>query len=297
MDDKEFARLVALELGEDVAAETEHVIAGERPAVDNTRALCLSEAMATAGFLTSCAQLAVQIWQARQDRALLVLALAEGLDDRPELASRLDPEKRLGIVARIVDKIIPENFGSSPSLSALKQLSKKDWVSEWLGIDGNSVRTRDMTTPVLMPFADMDNFIVYTPIHWTPPEGAAAGIPRSVSVPAGFVTDLATIPPYFWWTVQPTGRHGHAAILHDWLYWEQGVSRATADRVFELAMSELEVAPPLRKAMWAAVRVGGGAYWDEAIDEKRRGKNRVLKKFPDKPVSWKDWSNQPDVFA
>ncbi len=71
------------------------------------------------------------------------------------------------------------------------------------------------------------------------------------------------MPPYFWWAVAPSGRHGHAAILHDWLYWEQGVPRAAADRVFETAMAELEVALPVRKAMWAAVRVGGGEYWAE----------------------------------
>jgi hypothetical protein len=288
MDDKELARLVAADLGADVAA------AVATPERDATRAFGLGETMAVGSFVASCAQLAVQIWQARQDRALLVLALAEGLDGRPELASRLDPERRLGLIGRVVNKLVPERFGASPSIPAQKPQTRKDWIAEWLGPDDP---TRAMNSPVLMPFAEMDHFIVYKPIHWTPPAGADASLPRAISVPTGFVTDLASIPPIFWWAIRPTGRHGHAAILHDWLYWEQGVSRAVADRVFEVAMAELDVDRAVRKAMWAAVRVGGGDYWLDATAERRQGKNRVLKRMPDKPVSWEDWRKQPDVFA
>jgi len=288
MDDKELARVVALDLGPDVAK------ALDAPETDPTRMLGISETVAIASFLATSAQLAVQIWHVRQDRALLVLALAEGLDGRPELASRLDPEKRLGLLGRMVDRLVPERFGSSPSLPAEKPTSKKEWILGWLGGDE---ATRKMTQPVLMPFADMDNFIVYKPIHWVPPEGAPKSLPRSITVPRGFVTDLATIPPYFWWAIKPTGRHGHAAILHDWLYWEQGCSRAVSDRVFEVSMAELNVDPSVRKAMWAAVRVGGGRYWDEDAADKKKGKSLVLKRMPDKPVSWDEWRKEPDVFA
>jgi Protein of unknown function (DUF1353) len=294
MDGKELARLVAADLGHDVVSAVENPLPpGE---ASRTFGAGLTETMAVASFLASSAQLAIQIWQVRQDRALLVLALAEGLDERPELASQLDPEKRLGILARLVNKLVPERFGSSPSLTSDAPKTKQQWVSDWLGLGGND-RTRAMTSPVLMPFADMDNFVVYTPIYWTPPDGAPANLPRSITVPSGFVTDLATIPPYFWWAIRPTGRHGHAAILHDWLYWEQIVSRAVADRVFEVAMAELAVDLPTRKAIWAAVRVGGGEYWTGAASEKKDGKNRVIKRLPDKPVSWKDWSRESDVFA
>jgi Protein of unknown function (DUF1353) len=215
--------------------------------------------MAIGTFLTGCAQLAVQIWQARQDRALLVLALAEGLEGRPELASQLNPERRLGLVGRIVNAIVPERFGSSPSIKADKERSKKEWLGQWSGhVDADGKRA--MTQPVLMPFADMCNWIVYKPIYWTPPADAPADLPRQVGVPEGFVSDLASVPSYFWWALPPTGRYGHAAILHDWLYWEQSCTRTVADKVFEVAMAELAVDLPLRKAMWAAVRVGGGQY-------------------------------------
>ena len=116
-------------------------------------------------------------------------------------------------------------------------------------------------------------------------------------MPANFVSDLATIPPYFWWALPPTGRYGHAAILHDWLYWDQSCSRAIADRVFEVAMAEVGVDTALRKAMWAAVRVGGGKYWDAVPEDKRLKKNRVLRRLPETPVTWAEWQAEPDVFA
>jgi hypothetical protein len=143
----------------------------------------------------------------------------------------------------------------------------------------------------------MDNFVVYKEIYWTPPAGAPLQLPPIVRVPEGFLTDLASIPQFFLWAVSPTGRHGHAAILHDWLYWDQKVPREVADLVFETAMAELEVSAPVRKAMWAAVRVGGGRYWTEATEEKQRGGSRILKKLPNKPVSWSEWQKTPDVFA
>src|SRR5258708_811987 len=112
MDDKELARAVAAELGEAVATETERNLRGDASAGDTTRGL--TETMAVASFLASCAQVAVNIYQARQDRALLVQALLDGAPSNP----RLDPERRLGLIARIVDRLIPESLSASPSLGA-----------------------------------------------------------------------------------------------------------------------------------------------------------------------------------
>jgi len=231
--------------------------------------------------------------------------LAEGLAGEPELASRLDPERRLGLMARIVNTIVPERIGSSPSIPIGKPVSKQEWLTNWKNESGRPMtqpidkeKGRAMTQPILVPFADMDNWIVYEEIYWTPPGGAPSNLPASVTVPKGFVTDLATIPPYFWWALPPIGRYGHAAILHDWLYWEQDKisSRAAADKVFEVAMAELNVAPALRKAMWAAVRVCGGEYWDQDAAEKLHGGKRVLKRMPETPVTFEEWKTNPDVF-
>jgi hypothetical protein len=292
MDDKELARGVAAELGGDIAAETERALRGEPPASDGTRAFGLTESIAVGSFIASIAQLAVQIYQARQDRALLLQALVERGESNPGLARRLDPEKRLSLIGRIVNRLIPDGFGASPSLDMQSARTKQAWLADWLGLG-----TRSFTPTVLMPFRDMDNFIVYQPITWTPPEKSDEDLPRAVTVPQGFVTDLATIPNYFWWALPPKGRYGHAAILHDWLYWEQRTSRAVADRVFDVAMDEMGVALPVRKALWASVRVYGGNYWVEADAQRKSGGKRVLKRLPDSPaVTWEDWRQRPGVF-
>jgi len=324
MDSESLARAVASDLGPEVLAAVER---SELPGEASSRGL--TEVMAIGSFIAACAQVALQVWHVRKDRALLALALAAGLEaeEDPELAadprlsaakltpeqrkclaSNLDPEKRLGIVARLINRLIPEAFASAPSLPVVTRpgktdpRSKQEWLVDWTGFDSNGVEkthdlTRTMTQAILLPFADMDYWIVYKPIYWTPPANAPKSLPRAVTVPSGFVSDLATIPSYFWWALPPTGRYGHAAILHDWLYWEQSCSRAVADRVFEVAMAELNVDLPLRKAMWAGVRVGGGKFWDEVPAEKRRSGSRVLKRMPETPVTFAEWTSNPGVFA
>src|SRR5215510_9537584 len=140
MDAKALARQVAADLPLDMVAAgfRDQVLAAVEnpmPTSEATRAFGLPEATMIGCFLASSAQVAIQTWQARQDRALLVLALAEGLESRPELASRLDPERQLGIISRIVNAIIPERFGSSPSIKIEKQRTKQEWLIDWTGYD------------------------------------------------------------------------------------------------------------------------------------------------------------------
>jgi hypothetical protein len=188
--------------------------------------------------------------------------------------------------------LAPEQPGASPSLETAKTTSKAEWLTEWLGSG-----RRAASQTVLYAFRDMDKFAVWEPIKWVPPSGGPKDLPNIVIVPRGFVTDLASVPSYFWWLVQPTGRHGHAAILHDWLYWEQKGTRDLADRVFDVAMGELGVAAALRTTMWAAVRVYGGTYWSAAAEERRSGASRVLCELPaSSQVSWEEWRKRPGVF-
>jgi uncharacterized protein DUF1353 len=293
MDGQALARAVATEEGSNVLAEVDRELGDGVPPRDQARTFGLTETITIGSFLVSCAQLAIQVWQARQDRALLLLDLVEATQHDSSHSAGLDSEKRLDLVGKLVNRLVPENRTSSPSIPARGNTTKADWLKDWLGFG-----TRAWTPTVLMPFADMDNFIVYRPITWTPPASATSDLPRVVTIPRGFVTDLATIPEYFWWALPPSGRYGHAAILHDWLYWDQSSSREIADRVFDVAMDELQVAMPLRKAMWAAVRVYGGKHWLRADAERQNGGSRILKKFPESPtVTWADWRTQPAVFA
>lgn len=43
-----------------------------------------------------------------------------------------------------------------------------------------------------------------------------------IIVPAGFVTDLASVPRMVWSFYPPDGPWAKAAIIHDFLYWTKG---------------------------------------------------------------------------
>jgi len=64
-----------------------------------------------------------------------------------------------------------------------------------------------------------------------------------VVVPAGFVTDFASTPRALWSVIPPTGRYQLAAVVHDFLYWDQGCTREQADAIFRVAMAESNVKP------------------------------------------------------
>lgn len=81
-----------------------------------------------------------------------------------------------------------------------------------------------------------------------------------IEVPPGFKTDFASVPrcPL---TFALMGQYGHAAaVIHDWLYSSDHLSRAAADRVFFNALRSSGIARWRAYAMWAGVRIGGGRY-------------------------------------
>lgn len=82
-----------------------------------------------------------------------------------------------------------------------------------------------------------------------------------VKVPVGFKTDFASIPRVLWRVMPPVDIHRMAAIVHDWLYSQQVVTRKTADLIFEEAMGVLGVPWWKRKLMYWGVRSGGWVAW------------------------------------
>lgn len=84
-----------------------------------------------------------------------------------------------------------------------------------------------------------------------------------ITVPAGFVTDLASIPRAFHWLIPVNGKHRAAAIIHDYLYVTKDRSRAEADSIFLEAMKSSGVRWSQRQTMYLAVRAGGWAAWSK----------------------------------
>lgn len=89
----------------------------------------------------------------------------------------------------------------------------------------------------------------------------------AITVPAGFVTDLASIPRLLHPLIPVNGRHRAAAIVHDYLYASQTTSRAEADAIFLEAMASCGVRWSQRWAMYAAVRIGGWLAWNDRKEQ------------------------------
>ena len=84
---------------------------------------------------------------------------------------------------------------------------------------------------------------------------------REIRVPAGFVTDYASVPIGLWNILPTVGKTDRAAIVHDFLYAVNGVSRGVADAVFAEALDVCGVAAWRRRIMYLGVRVGGWKAW------------------------------------
>jgi hypothetical protein len=82
------------------------------------------------------------------------------------------------------------------------------------------------------------------------------GARRRLEVPAGYMTDFASVPrlPLAYLLAGNTAHR--SALLHDWLYSNQA-GRAFADRVFLAAMAAEGVPWWRRALMYAAVRATG----------------------------------------
>jgi len=75
-----------------------------------------------------------------------------------------------------------------------------------------------------------------------------------VTVPVGFISDGATVPPFLYNYFSPTGRYFGAAIIHDYILWTEH-DWSKANREFKEELSVLDVVTWRRWPMIWAVRV------------------------------------------
>jgi hypothetical protein len=100
------------------------------------------------------------------------------------------------------------------------------------------------------------NFKVLRGFTYRAPE---PGVPTYV-VPGGGDTDLASVPFFLQWFIRSYGKHTLAAVLHDYLWRDRpDVSFKDSNRLFRVAMYELDVPFVRRWLMWAAVSLAGFA--------------------------------------
>lgn len=124
-------------------------------------------------------------------------------------------------------------------------------------------------TPLDTRYLDGRNWMVLQPFEYA--VGSLEKPREIISIPAGFVTDFASIPRILWPIYPPTGPYGKAAVVHDWLYSTEVVfrrrPRADADMVFLEGMVVLEVPWTTRHVLYRHVRMYG---WLVIVLKRRR---------------------------
>ncbi|MCP4982643.1 MAG: DUF1353 domain-containing protein [Gammaproteobacteria bacterium] len=92
-------------------------------------------------------------------------------------------------------------------------------------------------------------------------EIGAKGSSDIINVPIGFHTDFASVPRLLWAFLPRWGKYGNAAVIHDYLYWEQTRSRKESDDILLEGMIVLQVSYLKRYSIYWAVRLAGWWAW------------------------------------
>lgn len=134
------------------------------------------------------------------------------------------------------------------------------------------MRTFTQTLKV-SPLTDGINWVLLETFSYDVDEMNGGG---RIVVPQGFVTDFASIPRYLWVVLPKWGIYGNAAVIHDFLYWDQRRPRAEADKIMLEAMEVLNVPAWQRLAIYNAVNLFGGLSWKRNKLNREQGFERVI---------------------
>lgn len=125
--------------------------------------------------------------------------------------------------------------------------------------------------PFLTPLTDNKTWKLVQSIKYS-------GKEDSWIIPAGYETDLTSIPRFMEWLFRRYGAYTLAAILHDYLLTHplqrKEISSRDVDGIFRRVMREEGVIPPVYWTLWAAVRLGA------LFNSKRAYKRGFLRDLP-----------------
>lgn len=192
---------------------------------------------------------------------------------------------RSGLLAGLVGIPTSGLWAQSP---VNQEVTVEQWMDEWM------TSTRPVSGALHMSRFKDPIYFLTKPILWMP--NRDQDLPQ-VKVPKGFVTDLASIPRMFWSLLRPDGEYTYPAIIHDYLYWTQNISKEKSDLIFRLAMEDFNINSATSLIIYNAVSSGGSSAWKNNTDQRARGERRFLKRFPEDPrVTWAEWKKEIDVF-
>lgn len=126
------------------------------------------------------------------------------------------------------------------------------------------------TTPLIVsPLPDGRNWKLVEPFEYHIGTKESADV---ISVPAGFVTDFASIPRIFFF-LPDWATYSKSAVLHDWEYHAKEMSRAYADFIFLEAMlvdwRNYKSRYFMAYIEYWAVRLFGGLAWNHKNEPQR----------------------------
>lgn len=104
-----------------------------------------------------------------------------------------------------------------------------------------------------------------------------------IKVPQWFETDFASVPPILQNVLRPWDTYGEAAVIHDWLYWNQQTDRKTADGILLEAMQSSSVPEWKQRCIYLAVRAFGDFAWEDNARIASEGYSRI--RTPESPPS------------
>ncbi|HEX6370696.1 MAG TPA: DUF1353 domain-containing protein [Longimicrobium sp.] len=139
----------------------------------------------------------------------------------------------------------------------------------------------ELRVPAVRWFTDRPRqYVLLEPFKYVPPQSR-----EPIVVPAGFVTDFASIPTPLQGAFGPSV-HDLPALVHDYLYWRQSCSRTQADGVFYAALDVVGVSTVRRMAIRVGLTVGGPtAYRENARERKERLPRVVPSQYLSIPVT------------
>lgn len=103
-----------------------------------------------------------------------------------------------------------------------------------------------------------DVWVIAQPLIW---EDQVFG---RLEIPAGFRTDLASIPRVFRniQFLDPNGLSRRPAAMHDWLYAWRGIGKDDADEFLKQSLLAEGAAPHVSEVFYLGVHVFGQQSWD-----------------------------------
>ncbi len=99
---------------------------------------------------------------------------------------------------------------------------------------------------------------------------------KTIRVPKGFVTDLASTPRIVWSVYPPFGNYLTASILHDYLYWRQSCTKDQADKILYQTMRDGGASQTTQTLFIDALGAAGGAAWRSNAEEVSQHLIRVI---------------------